>query len=88
VKTAPIDEGTFHPCVQSLIDLQRQAENLIKMKADGVKSWAGASVSFQLETTAKAMLADVRTLQDARGACSWSESKRQFALRHLANAKS
>lgn len=87
MKTAPIDEGTFHPCVQSLIDLQRQAEKLVKMKADGVKNWAGSSVSFQLETTAKAMLNDIRILQDARGACSWSESKRQFAMRHAANAK-
>ncbi len=73
--------------VDSIIDLQRQADKLLTLIREGTTYFAGEPVAFVLATTAKAMLHDVFTLQDRHGADEWSEAKRQFALNILGDLK-
>lgn len=69
--------------VDSLIELERQAETLQDAIASGTKRWGGETPKSALINTAKAMILDAGKLQDLQGADAWNEEKKQVGFRIL-----
>lgn len=76
----PVKFAKQEGLMESVIALSRQIVELQTMVDQGVRRYSGSTPLAVLYLTAKALLWDVKELEDLRGADEWSDAKRQQAL--------